>query len=94
MVNDAIISALKLLSIIYYDCARGVCALESPSFSSYRLHGKVHPNECHVTDLLVVDLHSSLAYFTMTHLLLVASKLPIKLWLLGNYQQMYMCVCT
>ena len=30
------------------------------------------------TDLLVVDLHSSLAWFTMTYPLPVASKLPIK----------------
>ena len=32
----------------------------------------------YVTDLLVVDLCSSLAYFMMTHPLPVASKLPIK----------------
>ena len=44
----------------------------------HEMHGRVHPNYCHVTDLLVVDLHSSLAYFTMIHRLLVASKLPIK----------------
>ena len=43
----------------------------------HEMHGRVHP-KCHVTDLLVVDLRSSLAYFTMTHPLLVASKLPIK----------------
>ena len=30
----------------------------------------------------------------MTHPLSIASKLPIKLWLLGNYQQMYMYVCV
>ena len=33
---------------------------------------------CHVTDLLVVDLRSSLAYFMMTHPLPIADKLPIK----------------
>ena len=41
-------------------------------------HGRVHPNLCYVTDLLVVDLHSSLAYFIMMHPLPVTSKLPIK----------------
>ena len=52
------------------------------------MHGRVHPNYCHVTDLLVVDLRLSLAYFMMTHPLPVASKLPIekKLWLPRNYQ--------
>ena len=35
-------------------------------------------SECHVTDLLIVDLCSSLAYFMMTHPLPVGSKLPIK----------------
>ena len=33
---------------------------------------------CHVTDLLVVDLRSSLAYSMMTHPLPIAGKLPIK----------------
>ena len=44
------------------------------------MHGRVHPNYCqihiHVTILLVVDLCSSLAYFVMTHPLLIAGKLP------------------
>ena len=44
----------------------------------HEMHGRVHPNECHVTDLLVVDLHSSLAYFMMTYPLPIAGKLPIK----------------
>ena len=44
----------------------------------------------YVTDLLVVDLCSSLAYFMMTHPLPVAGKSPIKaLVAIGNYQQMY-----
>ena len=30
----------------------------------------------------------------MTQPLPIAGKLPIKLWLLSNYQQMYMHVCT
>ena len=33
--------------------------------------------QCHVTDLLVVDLRSSLAYFMMPHPLPIANKLPI-----------------
>ena len=49
----------------------------------------MHPNYCQVTILLVVDLCSSLAYFMMTQPLPIADKLPIKLWLLGNYQQKY-----
>ena len=44
----------------------------------HEMHGRVHPNQCHVTDLLVVDLCSLLAYFMTTHPLPVASKLPIK----------------
>ena len=52
---------------------------------------QVQPNYCHITDLLVVDLCfcSSLAYFMMTHILPTAGKLPIKLRLLGNYQQIH-----
>ena len=50
----------------------------------------MHPNYCQVTILLVVDLCSSLAYFMMTQPLPIAGKLPIKLWLLGNYQQIAM----
>ena len=37
-----------------------------------------YPNQCHVTDLFVVDLRSSLAYFMMTHPLLIAGKLLIE----------------
>ena len=44
----------------------------------HEMHGRVYPNKCYVTDLLVVDLRSSLAYFMMTHPLPVAGKLPIK----------------
>ena len=53
----------------------------------HEMHGRMHPNYCQITILLVVDLRSSLAYFMMTHHLPIAGKLPIKLWLLGNYQQ-------
>ena len=41
----------------------------------HKMHGQVHPNLCHITDLLVVDLHSSLAYYMMTHPFPVAGKL-------------------
>ena len=44
----------------------------------HEMHGRVHPNKCHVTALLVVDLRSSLAYFMMTHPLPIVGKLPIK----------------
>ena len=56
----------------------------------HEIHGRVHPNWCHVTGLLVVDLRSSLAYSVMTHPLPLAGKLPTfvqKLRLLSNYQQ-------
>ena len=42
------------------------------------LHGRVHPNYCQITILLVVDLRWSLVYFMMTHPFPIASKLPIK----------------
>ena len=42
----------------------------------HEMHGRVHPN--YATDLLVVDLRSSLAYFMMTHPLLTVNKLPTK----------------
>ena len=31
----------------------------------HEMHGRVDPNQCHVSDLLVVDLLSTLAYFMM-----------------------------
>ena len=34
----------------------------------------MHPNYCQITILLVLDLHSSLAYFLMTHPLPIAGK--------------------
>ena len=45
------------------------------SIGVHEMHGRVHPNKCHVT---VVDLCSSLAYFMMTHPFPVAGKLPIE----------------
>ena len=42
------------------------------------MHGRMHPNYCQITILLVVDLCSSLAYFMMTQPLPIAGKLPIK----------------
>ena len=60
------------------------------------MHGRMHPNYCQITILLVIDLCSSLAYFMMIQPLPIADKLPIKLWLLGNYQQtrVHMCTCA
>ena len=53
----------------------------------------VHPNYCHITDLLVVDLCSSLAYFVFTLPLPVAAKFPIELSLLCNYQHTHTHTC-
>ena len=44
----------------------------------HEMHGRMYPNYCQITILLVVDLCSSLAYFMMTHPLPIAGKLPIK----------------
>ena len=51
------------------------------------------------TDLLVVDLRSSLAYFMMTHPLPVAGKLPIKTLVTRQlptnvYVCVHVCVCV
>ena len=43
----------------------------------HEMHGRVNPNQRHITDLLVIDSHSSLAYLMMTHPLPIAGKLPI-----------------
>ena len=45
----------------------------------HEMHGQMHPNYCQITILLVFDLCSSLAYFTMTQPLPIAGKLPIKI---------------
>ena len=44
----------------------------------HEMHGRMHPNHCQITILLVVHLSSSLAYFMMTHPLPIAGTLPIK----------------
>ena len=44
----------------------------------HEMHGRMHPNYCHITILLVVDLCSPLDYFMMIHPLPIAGKLPIK----------------
>ena len=44
----------------------------------HKMHGRMHPNYCHITILFVVDLCSSLEYFMMTHPLPIASKMPTK----------------
>ena len=43
----------------------------------HEMRDRVHPNQCHVTGLLVVYLCSWLSNFMVTHPLPVASKLPI-----------------
>ena len=55
------------------------------------MHGQIcmYPNYCQIT-VLLIDLCLSLAYFMMTQPLPIANKLPMKLWLLGNYQQIAM----
>ena len=44
----------------------------------HEMHGRMHPNYCQITILLVVHLCSSLAYFMMAQPLPIAGKLPIK----------------
>ena len=52
----------------------------------------MHLNYYQITIVLVVDPVSSLAYPSMTNLLGVATcnELPIKFWLLCNYQQVWL----
>ena len=49
-----------------------------PVIGVHEMHGRMHPNYCQGTILLVVDLCSSLAYLMMTQPLPMAGKLPIK----------------
>ena len=49
-----------------------------PVIGVHEMHGRMHPPYWQITILLVVDLCSSLAYFTMTQPLPIAGKLPIK----------------
>ena len=44
----------------------------------HEMHGRVHPNYCQITILLVVDPLSSWDYLVMIHPLHVAGNLPIK----------------
>ena len=44
----------------------------------YEMHGRMHPNYCQISIMLVVDILSSLAYFMMTYSLHVPENLPIK----------------
>ena len=67
----------------YYTKSRsGYTYIPVHASSSYltvhEMHGRMHPNYCQITHLLVVDPLSSLVYPMMTHLLPVANKLPIK----------------
>ena len=57
----------------------------------HEMHGRMHPNYCQITILLVVDLCSSLAYFMMTQPLPIASKLSIKTLVAG---QLPINICT
>ena len=43
----------------------------------HEMHGRMHPNYCQITILLVVDLLSLLVYLMMTHSLYMAGNLPI-----------------
>ena len=44
-----------------------------PDIGVHEMHGRMHPNYCQITILLVVDLCSSLAYFMMIQPLPIAS---------------------
>ena len=57
----------------------------------HEMHGRMHPNYCQMTILLVVDLCSSLAYF-MIQPLPIAGKLPIKT--LVARQLPNKCICN
>ena len=49
-----------------------------PVIEVHEMHCRMNPNYYQIIILFVVDLCSSLAYFTMTQPLPIASKLPIK----------------
>ena len=53
-----------------------VCITVAPLV--HEMHGRMHPNYCQITILLVVDLCSSLAYFMVTQPLPITGKFPIK----------------
>ena len=53
----------------------------------------MHPDYCQITTLLVFDLCSLLAYFMITHPLLIADKLPIKTLVARQLPiSMYVCM--
>ena len=59
----------------------------------HEMHGRMHPNYCQITILLVVDLYSSLAYCIMTQPLPIAGKLPIKTLVAGQLPtNTYICI--
>ena len=49
-----------------------------PVIGVHEVHGRMHPNYCQITIMLVVDLCSLLVYFMMIHPLPIAGKMPIK----------------
>ena len=63
-----------------------VCSSYLTVIGVHEMHSRMLPNHSQITNLVVIDPLSSLAYPMMTHLLPIANKLPIKLWLLSNYQ--------
>ena len=64
------------MSVYYVYMCTCICYL--PVIGVHEMHGRMHPNYCQITILLVVDLCSSLAYSMMTQPLPIAGKLSIK----------------
>ena len=74
---------ILLLCVFHTPCM--ACNVHTVANNSYltvtgmhEMHGRMHPNYCQITILLVVDLCSSLPYFMMTQPLSIAGKLPLK----------------
>ena len=59
--------------------------------SVYNIVATVHVH-VDITILLVVDLCSSLVYFTTTQPLPIAGKLPIKIWVARQLPILYTCI--
>ena len=57
------------------------------SIGVHELHGRMHPNYGHVTNLFSDDPLSPSGYLIVTSTHIVAGNLPIKLWLPGNGKQ-------
>ena len=69
------------LSVTHTTCTHTHAYIHNSYLTEIGMHemrGRMHPNYCQKTILLVVDLCSSLAYFMMTQPLPIAGKLPIK----------------